>query len=182
MDQPSRQRTRVIRTIGRITTTNVDDVLLAQWPTTIATDNRKNDVAISSAWAPAIMPSLRALSPGHAFDQGDLLSQCKAYEAHQIRVVDRVRQSINDLLDGKQSGPTVHEPPPIALESLLEEMDRSLPNDRQTAELRTRLAMLAEQVARLSAIAELHRAGLISTQELREKSDQIQSIGSQLRK
>ncbi|CAN5643100.1 hypothetical protein BH23CHL5_BH23CHL5_11090 [soil metagenome] len=178
MDQTSRQRARVIRTIGRLSTTNVDDVLLAQWPTTISSSKPQNDVAISSEWPTTITPSLRPVSPGEGLAQEDFLKQCNAYEEHQTRVADRILQSIHDLLDGKQSGPTVHEPPPVSLEALLDEIDRSLPNDRRSAELRTRLAMLAEQVARLSAIAELHRAGLLTVQELRKKSDQIRSIGN----
>ena len=178
MDQTARQRARVIRTIGRLSTANVDDVLLAQWPTSIFLSRPQNDVAISSEWSTTITPSLKSASPGAGTVQEDFLKQCNAYEDHQTRVADRILRSIHDLLDGKQSGPTVHEPPPVSLEALLDEIDRSLPNDRPSAELRIRLAMLAEQVARLSAIAELHRAGLLTTQELRTKSDQIRSIDS----
>ncbi|CAN5857902.1 hypothetical protein BH20CHL4_BH20CHL4_14350 [soil metagenome] len=178
MDQPSRQRARGIRTIGRLSMPQTDDVLLAQWPMPADPGHQHQDVAISNEWrrsSQALIPSSRyAQTAGELADFEHLVTQ---YEDHQNRVIHRLVETIAAELESGDSLCPAYEPPTIPLESVIAAVDQAVKaGDLSSAAadpIRVRALFLGESVARLWALVDLHRNGHITRSELRQKRDLV---------
>jgi hypothetical protein len=178
MDQPSRQRARGIRTIGRLTMPQSDDVLLAQWPSPADPAQLRRDVAISSAWCrpvPASLPSSRISEP--AADVPDVQFLLAQYEDHQLIVIRRILETIDAELESRDSLSLAFEPPSISLEVILCALDQAVRHGDLSSEdagpIRAHALRLGESIARLWALVDLHRSGHISKAELRQKRDLV---------
>jgi hypothetical protein len=176
MDQTSRQRTRGIRTIGRLSAPS-DDLLLAQWPTPVDPALQRQDIAISSEWRRAPQPPVPASHTPGAAEIGNFEYLVAQYEDHQQRVIHRLLQTIDAELDERDALPLAFDPPPVPLDTVLAALEQAgkfgdLETDSVTA-ARAKLLRLGESVARLWALVDLHRCGHITTGELRRKRDLV---------
>jgi len=177
MDQPSRQRARGIRTIGRLSVPQSDDVLLAQWPTPANPEHQRQDAAISSGWHRSTQPLMRSSRLSNTAEPVDFEFIVAQYEDHQHQVILRLLQAIEAELDSGDSLSLAYEPPSVPLESVLAALDQAVKFEDlspATADpLRNRALRLGESVARLWALIDLHRGGHIDITELRQKRDSM---------
>jgi hypothetical protein len=176
MDQPSRQRARGIRTIGRLTIPSLDDVLLAQWPSG-AMPGQRQDVAIASEWdAPS---SGRSAADAGQPEQtpASLQRLISRYADQQRAMIHRILEAMDAELERRERLTLPFESPSPALDAIQSELDlasaRCLlpPGDIET--LRSLAATLGESVARLWALIDLYRAGHITEDELRDRRDLV---------
>jgi hypothetical protein len=176
MDQTSRQRTRGIRTIGRLSAP-ADDLLLAQWPTPVDLALQRQDIAISSEWRRSSQLAEPAPRASGAAEIGNFEYLVAQYEDHQQRVIDRLLQTIDAELDGRDPLPLAFDPPSAPLDTVLAALDQAGKYGDLDADsvitIRSRLRRLGESVARLWALVDLHRCGLITCTELRRKRDLV---------
>ncbi len=182
MDDPSRQRARGIRTIGRLPVPQSDDILLAQWPLPADPGCKRQDVAISSEWRP--VSRLRTAHHAAGRSSGDLTSADQlfdSYEHHQQQVIHRLLEAIDAELKHQEPLSLAYEPPAIPLEEVLSALDQAIKlgdlSSTSTDLLRIRALRLGETVARLWALVDLHRSGHITRDELRQKRDLV--VGDQ---
>ncbi len=173
MDQHARQRSRGIRTIGRLASSSDDDILLAQWPQPGDTALQRQDVAVASEWAgrstAAAGRSLR--------EQVDPVGLFDAYDRHQRFAIARLLEAIALEMSGESSGTLVFEAPTTSQHDLLS-IIRVAKSRREitptlACELEARTIAAGESVARLWGLVELYRGGMIEKSELHERSESI---------
>ncbi|MGD9712343.1 MAG: hypothetical protein AB7V46_09790 [Thermomicrobiales bacterium] len=173
MDQHARQRSRGFRTMGRLAAPSSDDVVLAQWPQPPDTSFQRRDVAIASGWS-----ARSAIPPPRIHrDRVDPLSLFSAYDEHHRCVVRRLLEAVDQELQGGAPGALTFESPATSQADLLSciaaaASDGDLPM-LLASDLQSRTIAAGEAAARLWAIIELYRAGLLSPAELAEKKDII---------
>lgn len=173
MDQHARQRSRGIRTIGKLSSSIEDDILLAQWPQPGRPGLSQQDVAVASEW----VPRASAMPSRNFREQADPVSLFDAYERHQRCAIDRLLEAISSELSDTAPSPLVFEAPSTSQHDLLR-IIRGAESRRELStplalELERRVIAAGETVARLWGLIELHRGGMIGKTELETRATHI---------
>jgi hypothetical protein len=178
MDQQSRRHVRGVRTIGRLSSPQLDDVLLAQWATPVELRRQRQDVAIASEWRLGSPPQAATQARRASGDGSAALRLFDQYESHQLRIAKRLLDAIDAELASGELATPVFEPAAIPQEEVLAAIDQARALDDLPAslagELTVRAIAAAECAARLWALIELYRAGHITAAELRAKRQQLE--------
>jgi hypothetical protein len=181
MDEAPRPRPRSIRTLGQIATQKTDDVLIAQWTSSVGDGYPRQDVAISSDWASEVednpfIHSKRSVLGATRQHRAAV----RAYENHMADVVRRLLEAIDSDIAEHSRIPLAYEAPPVSQEEALASLAALVAADeitvRRAATKRDRILGLSEASARLWVLAGLYRSGHISSRELAVKRSAIARV------
>lgn len=171
MNGQSRQPKRAVRTIGRLSRTPSEDVVLAHLPGFDQQESALQDQAIAHSWVAApLFRTARSDRVSRIDSRSSLESSIRSYEHHQIRVIASVLDTIDRAVSGQSRPVATFDPPPMSLEALHEainDLERSGELPAANADLaRRRSRAYAETVARLSALVDLFKLNHLSAAEL----------------